>query len=76
MPIERFILRKCEAVSRREDKWGNLDAAVGYGKHNVTEPAEDLHPTDVVEYYRDIAKYATGIADTQAETNERDGVPE
>ncbi len=61
---------------KRDEQWSDLNAAVGYGKHDLTEQAAELHPTDEVEYYRDIAKFATGMADAQAEVNDRVGVPE
>lgn len=49
---------------------------IKHAKWRIHSTFDDLHPTDKVEAYREIAQWTTEKADTYAEHNEENGVPE
>ena len=55
---------------------GKKDQGVKDAKWGIRSTFNDLHPTDKVEAYRELAQWTTDRADTHAEHNEKHGVPE
>ncbi len=52
------------------------DEAVDSARRSINIQFRNLHPVDRVDAYRTIEKEADEAATRQAETNDRDGVPE
>jgi len=63
-------------MKRDIKRWADLDKSRQDAISDITYHTRGLHPTDLVEYYRDVAKHANDAANQQSEVNDRDGVPE
>ncbi len=58
------------------NEFRNKDDALNSVRRDIEYELRDVHPVDKVDAYRTIEKEAGQAATRQAETNDREGVPE